>query len=81
MRPSDEVKFLIRRHVAKLPEKERAAVVKIFFENKTVYLAAKELKISRHALKYRLEKAKNEMRKSITEEIGTERIEKLLKEI
>ncbi|MCD6426932.1 MAG: sigma-70 family RNA polymerase sigma factor [Caldisericaceae bacterium] len=81
MTPEGEVKSIVRRHIAKLPEKERAAVVKVFLENKTIYLAAKELKITRHTLKYRLKKAKNAMRKSITEEIGIEKIEELLKEM
>ncbi len=81
MTPSDEVKLLVRKHLTKLSEKEREAVIKVFFESRSVYLAAKELKISRHALKYRLEKAKKAMRKSIIEDVGIEKIEELLKEM
>ncbi len=81
MTPAEEVKVIIDRHIEKLPEKERVVVLKVFFESKTIYLVAKELKISRHAVKYRLEKAKRMMKESIIEDLGMEKIETLLKEM
>ncbi len=78
---SEEVKRLIEKHLLKLNRKEEEAIRKVFFENKTKYAAAKELKISRHALQYRMEKGMEKMRRSIIEEIGEEEVERLLREM
>ena len=70
---------VIRRNMQKLSEKEREALEMVCIEEKTIYGTAKELKISRSTVRYRVKMAKMHLKEKITEEIGKKGIEEILK--
>ncbi len=74
MKKDGKIEEIVRRNMKKLSEKEYNVLIKLYFERKTIYSTAKELKISRNTVKYREGKAKEHLKKIILEDMGKSEI-------
>ena len=66
-----QIKKLIREVLAKLPEEDRALITALYFNNVSIHKLAKQLGVSRAAVRYRrrrvLEKLKEILKDNIQE--------------
>ncbi len=70
MKKDGEAEKIIRQSMKQLSTKECDVLIKLYFENKTIYATAKELKITRNTVRYRKEKAKEHLKTTILNNVG-----------
>lgn len=74
-----EIKKIVNRNMIKLKTSQRIALEEFFYSGKSISQLSRESKTSRSSINYGLRKGIENLKELITEDIGSEEIDRLSK--